>query len=241
MALPEWRVSCVENIDFSAPLKFYRNQPRTVTTKVHLRSEPDDVIADCSLSGIRTLVGKSEPQITNHFSGTVRLTKNQRVQDLPSLAVVAPLEPTVEAHNIYKVYFHGPAYQVLARAWRDGERMIGQMSASLPPNHAPAHLQTVLNPRILELCLQTAGLWEITVKNRLGLPQHIDRIRLWNAALEPDSTLYAIVTPDERHGVFNAEVIDSKGRRFCEMQGYRTAVLMNDVDASPLQWLQAAA
>ena len=39
---------------------------------------------------------------------------------------------------IYRVYFHGPAYQVLAGVWRDGDATVGELAADLPPNHAPA-------------------------------------------------------------------------------------------------------
>ena len=31
----------------------------------------------------------------------------------------------IEAADIYRLYFHGPAYQVLERAWWDGKRMSG--------------------------------------------------------------------------------------------------------------------
>ena len=33
-------------------------------------------------------------------------------------------------------------------------------------------------PRLIELCFQTAGFWEMGVQSRMGLPQHIDRVSL---------------------------------------------------------------
>ena len=119
--------------------------------------------------------------------------------------------------------------------------MVGRMADSLPPNHVQANRPTVLDPRVLELCLQTAGLWELTVHSRLGLPRHIDPIKFWRTQTEPGAALYAVVTPDERHGAFNVEVIDASGDFYCEVLGYRTVTFMEGVDASPLKWLQAVA
>ena len=65
---------------------------------------------------------------------------------------------SIESADVYRVYFHGPAYQVVERAWRDGDRMVGQMAARLPNNHEPPDLQTIIGPRLIELCFQTAGL-----------------------------------------------------------------------------------
>ena len=36
-------------------------------------------------------------------------------------------------------------------------------------------------PRLIELCFQTAGLWEMGVQSRMGLPQHVGRVALLQA------------------------------------------------------------
>lgn len=240
--VPGWCIDQIEDVDFSSALKFYRSEPRTVSTHARFRAASDHVLADCSLIGTRLLPGKSEPQVTTHFTGRVRLANSSPISVTSSCRPVdGPVEPVVDAKNIYQVYFHGPAYQVIARAWRDGDRMIGQMAANLPPNYSPADRCSILEPRMIELCFQTAGLWEITVEGRMGLPQHVDRITCWRTKPHPGATLFAIVSPDERHGVFNAEVIDSEGNAYCEVVGYRTVTWLTDVDATPLKWLQAVA
>jgi hypothetical protein len=239
--LPGWHIASIENVDFSLPLKFYRHEPRSVTTNVKFSATSGEVIADCALISTRSLPGKLEPQTTKHFNGKVRLANGSSLPTAPTRALVAPVEPVVDTKAIYQVFFHGPAYQVIARAWRDGERMIGQMATSLPPNHIPADLQTVLDPRLIELCLQTAGLWEISVRGSLGLPQHIDQINFWHNPPQRNEALCAIVTPNEKRGDFHIEVLDSNGNLFCEVLGYRTVTLVSEVDASPLKWLQAVA
>ena len=115
------------------------------------------------------------------------------------------------------------------------------MAKGLPDNHHPSDLPTLMAPRLIELCFQTAGVWEMGVQGRMGLPQHIDRVSL--LARDPEraeSRLYAVVTPNPRNGSFDAEVVDAKGNRYLQLGGYRTVEIPNAVDAERLKALQAA-
>ena len=147
-------------------------------------------------------------------------------------------EGIVDAAKIYRIYFHGPAYQVLDRAWRDGERIIGQMSEDLPSDHNPSQGPTLIGPRLIELCFQTAGLLEISEHNRMGLPLYVHRVS-WSRAPElAEGPLFAVVTPDTKGEKFDAEVVDTQGNRYLRLTGYRTVTLPDSVDAEPLQALQ---
>lgn len=99
-----------------------------------------------------------------------------------------------------------------------------------------------MSPRLIELCFQTAGLWEMGVQGRMGLPQHIDRVSssLLRAPMPADARFYAVVTLDSAHASFDAEVVDTKGNRYLQLSGYRTAALTGAVDAERLKALQAA-
>ena len=147
----------------------------------------------------------------------------------------------MEAADIYRVYFHGPAYQVLERAWRDGNRIVGMMARHLPGNHFPAERQTLVAPRLIELCFQTAGLWEMSVQGRMGLPEQVQQVCVWPESEGAERRLYAVVTPDPDHGTFDAEVVDTAGRLYVRLTGYRTVALPNRIEAEPLKALAAAA
>jgi len=141
--------------------------------------------------------------------------------------------------DVYKIYFHGPAYQVVERAWRDGERIVGAMARNLPADQSSPGQPTLASPRLIELCFQIAGLWEISVESRMGLPRHIDKVRFWESPKQAGQQLYAVVVPQGER--FNAEVVDSTGKRYVEIRGYCTAALPTTVDAAPLMALKAAA
>lgn len=152
----------------------------------------------------------------------------------------APCEPILEAARIYRVYFHGPAYRVIERAWWDGDRMIGEMAQDLPNDHYPPEQPMVLAPRLIELCLQTAGLWELSVQGQdhMSLPQYIKQIRVGRAPDRGERRLYAVVTPLPDHEGFDAEVVTAAGNRYLQLRGYRTVAMPDSIDTEPLKLLQ---
>jgi hypothetical protein len=150
----------------------------------------------------------------------------------------APAGQVVESDTIYGVYFHGPAYQVLERAWWNGIRMIGLMAKNLPANHEPPELKTLMAPRLIELCFQTAGLWELGVQGRMGLPQHLHEVRLERSPALAEGRLYATVMPDPNNGGFDVDVIDETGNRYVHLSGYRTVALPRGADSQALATLQ---
>jgi acyl transferase domain-containing protein/NAD(P)-dependent dehydrogenase (short-subunit alcohol dehydrogenase family) len=238
--VPGWHVESVEEVNFLAPFKFYRNEPRPVTVEAVVHPHGDALIADCRLLGHRTLPNQTAPQVNTHFTARVRLTKHA-----PALvagpALSTPEGHVIEATDIYRLFFHGPAYQVVERAWWDGKRIVGLMANGLPYNHHPSCLPALMAPRWIELCFQTAGVWEMGGQGRMGLPQHIDRVSLLvRDPQRAEGRLYAVVTPNPREESFDAEVVDAKGNRYLQLSGYRTVEIPNAVDAERLKELQAA-
>jgi NAD(P)-dependent dehydrogenase (short-subunit alcohol dehydrogenase family) len=237
--LPEWHVEAVEDVNFIAPFKFYRNEPRTLTIQLVCYPQGDAVIAECQLNGHRQLPNQPAPQVTTHFTARVRLTPQ------PVVAATVPPPPAAngsvaDAESIYRIYFHGPAYQVLERAWVDGERIVGELAQSLPADHHPSDQPLIAAPRGIELCFQTAGIWEIGVQGRMGLPQNVRAVRLYAV---PDGVIdgrmYAVITPSPSDETFDADVVDSGGHRYMHVSGYRTIALPNSVDAEPFKALHA--
>ena len=144
-------------------------------------------------------------------------------------------ELKVDSSQVYRVFFHGPAYQVIERAWWDGKRMIGLLAKDLPGNHHPPNLPTLMAPRLIELCFQTAGLWELAVQHRMALPQSVDSVRVLHTPGLAVGPLYAVVTPDAGDGSFGAEVVDGHGNQYVELRAYRTVALPDAINPELLR------
>jgi hypothetical protein len=234
-------VAEIDDVQFLAPLKFYRAQARTLTWHARLVPEGDGLCAEVALDSSRELKG-GNVQHTRHFAGRVRLVAQPEGQG-PARA--EPLKwngaATLPPDAIYRVYFHGPAFQVLGGVQSDGSRLVGRFSQDLPPM-ADRKRETLVAPLLIELCLQTAGVWEIGKFGMLALPSAIERVRLHGLPTN-GGQLYAEIEP--RGGTadelaFDARVRDEDGVVYLELLGYRTARLPAPVpqeDVAPLQSL----
>ena len=236
--LPGWQIESLEEVNFLAPFKFYHNEPRTLTVEAVIHPQAGKATAECRLIGRRSLPNQTELQVTTHFTARVHLTRElAKAASLPILS--APNGNIIEAADIYALYFHGPAYQVIERAWWDGKQVLGLMSDNLPDNHHPSALPLLASPRLIELCFQTAGVWEMGMEGRMGLPRHIDHVALFNMPSATEDRLYARVTPNPSQGSFDAEVVDIQGACYLRLQGYGTVAVPNSV-SSEMKTLHAA-
>ena len=235
--LPGWQVIAIEDVDLLAPFKFYRDEPRTVETRVIVRDVGDvgdgTLVAECRLVGTRALPGQGDVE-TVHFTGRVRLAR-EATPPPAAAAAEAPERTPVGREAVYRIYFHGPAYRVLDRAYRVNGHVMGCFADALPPDLD--HGSTQLAPRLIELCFQTAGVYELGTTGRLALPTHVDRVTRYAGAEEP-GRLTAVVTP--RKGGTDADVVDEHGRLRLRLEGYRTTELPGVPDAGALAPIQEA-
>lgn len=221
LLVPDRHVVAIEDVDFLAPLKFYKDEAREVTIRAQLHLDGDDVLADCRMESQRQLPGSAEPQVTVHHRARVR------VGSTPPEAEHAPVperheEPVLRPEDIYRAYFHGPAYQVVNAAWRSDGGDAARLTPGLPANHVPADAPTVLDPRLVELCFQTAGLYEIGHDGRYALPLHIDRLSGKGRAAGTGE-VYATAVPGDAG--FSCAVVDDAGDVVVRLEGYRTVEL----------------
>jgi hypothetical protein len=179
-------------------------------------------VADCQLTAERLLRGSDVPQVTTHFTGSVRLTTG--VPEGQSGEVPIKEGASMGSDLVYRFYFHGPAYQVVDEAWRSNETAVARMAADLPANHVPADLPTVIGPRLVELCFQTAGLWEAGTAGVLALPGGIDRVELLCDPTTATTPFVAVAGPNASHG-FDCTVLDAGGQVVLRLDNYRTSAL----------------
>ena len=209
--VPGWHVVALEDVDLLAPVKFYRDEPRTLELHALIRDGGDDtMVAECELVGRRLLPGKGE-QETRHFTGRARLSRAFPAAPQGDPPGSAASGRAVVGHtDVYRVYFHGPAYQVLESAWHENGYVIGAFAADLPPGHEPAESATEFLPRLIELCFQTAGVWELGTTGRMALPTHVDRVLRYADADEPGA---AVGRGDAARRAAADAVVDEAARR----------------------------
>jgi hypothetical protein len=236
--LPGWEVVALEDVELLAPFKFYRDEPRTLELRAMVREGGDGTLAaDCELVGRRTLPGQGE-QETRHFTGRARLAREAPAAP-PATAPPTGGDHEVDRDAVYRVYFHGPAYQVLDRAWRDNGHVVGRLASELPADRQPPESPIEFVPRLIELCFQTAGVWELGTAGRMALPTRVERVVRYAGADAPGE-LSAIVTPRGDGDGVDAEVVDAAGNLRLRLEGYRTIELPGALDADALEPIRTA-
>ena len=241
LAVPGMRVADVEQVDFIAPLKFYRDEPRTITVTAVIRPAGADLVADCTLSASRVLAGEQAPRVTTHFTGQVRLTSAAAEHPAEQERAEAPgahETPAVTQKDIYHVFFHGPAYQVVGEAWHRGADAVARLAGPMPAGHTQENGHTATEPRLAEACFQTAGLWEIGHAGHMALPAHADFVSMAHQPVS-EAELFAVAHP-AADGSFDCEVLDGDGDVILRVNGYRTFGLESPLPADLQQPIRDA-
>ena len=232
LLVPGYRVARIEHERLDSPVKFHRSQPRTLVLKatVHPTGE-GELLAHTELRSVfQPAVAPGHtpppPQETVHFRAVVRLTSAPAAEAHAERPHLAEDARVVERADIYQVYFHGPAYQVLEKVLIAGNMAFGMLASDLPPDSAPAEAEHLVDPRLLELCFQTAGVWEIANTEAMALPSSLETLEVYShPELGNGKGIYAIVTAHDEGASFDARVIDDEGNVYLDLTGYRTSKL----------------
>lgn len=221
----------LDDVHFLAPLKFYRDKPRRFTLKAHAMPEGGGLCVNVRLESLLARFDRqTEPVL--HFSGRVHL--HPEVKDtLPKLFSPQWREDgMVTEEEIYRLYFHGLAFQVLEGVQNAEGGVLGKMNVHLP-QLVSADKTLLTNPRALELALQTAGVWEVAATDTLALPSSIGWLKLYPEA-QLDGLLMAEVQPekgDDDALSFSARVVNASGNLALELRDYRTTPLPFQTEA----------
>ena len=218
MALaPRARPGGVTDVRFDAPVKLHRDEPVTIEVRAFPEGEGHIL---CRLSSRRTLRTGRVQQV-DHFQTHVV------IDDMPLLPTVsAPptVEERIECEDIYRRFFHGPAFQVLHHTDELTAQAI-RVVASV--DHAAITGGLLTDPLALEAALQGAGLHTMTVLGRMELPAAVDAVEWVRPVVDGDPLkVYALRRGDR----YDIDVDGSEGR-VLRVRGYR-GVARETLDAA---------
>lgn len=225
-------VDRLEDIRFLTPFKFYRNEPRSITWRAQAVREESGLVVYVSLESDLTLISQKVEHLL-HFTGRVYL------QPLEEHSPVVVQEPphwngakTIQPEDIYRLYFHGPAFQVLEGVQRSGEAVLGKLNSNRPALVSGGKQEPSV-PVLVELCFQTAGLWEAGKTGVMALPKSIESLKIYPHRVN-GLPIFAEVMPSIISGraAFDARVVDAKGHLYLEMKNYQTSPLPYSADQS---------
>jgi hypothetical protein len=220
---PHLHVASIRDVHFESPFKFHRNRPRTLLLDIVPALVPGNgLVARAILRSVTQVRADLPPREQVHFCADVHLDR-----EAPPVPQVEFTKPNgkhgrpVGKDYVYERFFHGPAYQVLEKAWVNGDRVVGAMSQASVPDTAPAGTPLATAPLCLELCFQAASLWQVRSGRPMGLPRGVEKVVV-HPANGGGTPLHAVVTAREGGTIFDGLVVDPHGRVLVEVEGYRT-------------------
>jgi hypothetical protein len=169
----------------------------------------------------------------------------------PSITPAAPMRssqvrshppgepPSVSQAEIYDLFFHGPAFQVVAGAQYQNGSMTCRLAPELPPSHRGRPPDSELSPRLIEFALQCAGLLELAESGRMMIPDAIARIERFRPLdvdhwkpLVAHATRSAATDPAIDVAAIDVEVVDESGGLVLRVERYRTLPLPFPLNAA---------
>ncbi len=231
---PGYQVRAIFDEHLMSLFKFYHQEAQTLHLSSRLYMDrAGELIAECELRSVRDLAKSGlPPQEKVHFTAQVALTP----QPLPAPEVMAlpgsaDGEGLIAAGAIYERYFHGPAYKVLDWVSVAGNRAVGLMATDLPPHTSPADAVELMAPRLIELCFQTVGVWEMRTRKVMALPFYVGNVTVYpQPAGVLGSCRYAIVEAVNGGESFDAWVTDEAGQVIVALRDYRTVQLPGNAE-----------
>jgi hypothetical protein len=209
-------------VDILSPLIFASHEPRTA----HLDCrEIEAGTVDCALES------EAVRHLTCQFLDTAS-------DNPPPRQPLSPGLHAVDQSDIYRLFFHGPAFRVVAAAeWRDGV-LLARLNAPLPPWH-PHGRPTLTAPRLLEFALQSAGLLALAEQKMMAIPRHVTRIDSFRPTDEQTVPALFAAAAQREDGI-GIELFDSDGFVYLRVAGYRTAALPYPVGQDRMDALHRA-
>lgn len=142
----------------------------------------------------------------------------------------------VAQDDVYALYFHGPAYRLIAQAGRSGDRVLGVLAHPLPGWTKAAHT-TAASPRLMEFGLQTAGLLQLALDGTMMVPRHVDQV-IRHAPTEAGDA-GAMLAVSSRRGTspdnpIDIDIMDAQGVLHMQIRGYRCVPLPFAADAAAM-------
>ncbi|MCC6169530.1 MAG: SDR family NAD(P)-dependent oxidoreductase, partial [Caldilineaceae bacterium] len=223
LAAPGYRVAAVEDVRMLGAFKFFRMEPRTLYLQAQALAGPaGELTAQTVLRSQTPPAREGLPaRIAEHFQARVRLVTD--APGAPQVDFTPPSDLPISAERIYARFFHGPAYQVLEAGCVEADRAVARLRRPLPADTQPAGAVWRMAPRLVEACFQTVALWSLEQKGAMALPAGIGRVSVYRQLDDAgDAPLYAVVQPAPGGTTFAAQVVDTAGNVYVELEGFRT-------------------
>ncbi len=247
LLFPEKNIIEFKDVVFKRPVKLLRGKEVTIRTICSVSStKKDKVELDLRIEsdfinpkGVKM----GEPRI--HFTGKCLMDKKgpgKKKIKIPK-NITTDVDPVIGNSEIYKRFFHGPAFQILGGIIETGDKMKkGEKAWGVfkePKGDFYSDLDDFrfsFTPMLAEFGFQTCGIFDMFHRSNMSLPDGIEKVSFFSSAKDrrkikqnigQKGTLCRITFKGDREGdlspysIYDVEIMDPKGNIILKMKDYR--------------------
>ena len=213
----------LKDVHFYLPIKLLRNRPQAVRVigkaagnEASMEIESDFI----NSKGVK--MGNTRRHFTAHTLGSFVSTWDS-VKAEAMTGLNAPM--SVSKEEIYKKYFHGPSFQVLAGIVRvDKHASLAVYHTTPRPQWNDGPRTLLANPMLIEAAFQCCGFQDMSIEHKMTLPDGIAEVAVLNKQVPPAQLyLYGVNRGNTADGktLHDAYVFDAQGNVWVEIHGYQ--------------------
>ena len=204
LLVPDWHVVAVEDVDFLAPLKFYRDEPRTLTIRALAPRRRDGTTwsPTASLEARADAAGRgraaADACTSPARSGSARQPPGRRSTATPSPSRGRTRCSATD--DVYRAVLPRAGLPGRLRpAWRDNGGAVGAARRDLPADHEPPDGADASLGRGWWSCAsRPPGCGRPGTTGGMALPPHVDRSCRCGPAPQARASCYAVGHPRGR-------------------------------------------
>lgn len=217
--MPEASLSCISEVQIGEACVIDEEPSPLRQIEIDVRLDQADAQHSSSICTVSSAAASGG--IVRHFAARVHFS---RIRPTSMQGKDAPAKfnpPWVTESQVYGLFFHGPFFQVIDTACLLKNELVAR--SRLPT-------MNTADPRIVEFCLQSAGLLELADTGRMMIPHAIRYIELFDIASgSPADSLVASARRTRDSGspaaAIDVEAFDAAGRLRLRITAYETRPL----------------
>ncbi|MBT3955439.1 MAG: SDR family oxidoreductase [Elusimicrobiaceae bacterium] len=210
----------IEDVHFHLPIKLLRERPQEVRIKAEAKDKTVEMEIESDFINSK---GIKMGNTRKHFTARVLKDASSKWGEIEKPKVSFKDEFKFTAKDIYKIYFHGPSFQVLEGIFSVDEKLslgvFKQPEAPLWDEDKPL----LAYPMLIEAMFQTCGFRDLHIENRMTLPDSIGKVIVHKTDALPERLFTMAIYRGkniEGKSIYDAYAFDESGDVWLEIEDY---------------------
>ncbi|MCX5785134.1 MAG: SDR family NAD(P)-dependent oxidoreductase, partial [Elusimicrobia bacterium] len=213
----------LKNVHFTVPIKLLRDKPVEAIIKAEAAGAGFELKIESEFVNAK---GIKMGNARTHFTAEAGARSKSAWEALEKPELPKARKYIVTGETIYKTYFHGPSFQVLAGFLSiEKESVLAVFKRPEAPLWKTAHPKLIFHPMVIEAMFQACGYRDVHFERKITLPDAVGEVTVYdNNAHDPaELYIYGLYKGADEDGktLYDAYAFDAGFNLLAEIKSYR--------------------